>query len=134
MPLNALAIADSATTLSVTGGTSKTFTPDGQTVFNGIHVADNSVTDFRLKPHITFKNRNPQRKADGTYGKGKREFILTEPYLDASTGKVEFATYRYSCEFAAVIPAANLKNGRYKAAQLCFDTDAENFHAAGDIS
>lgn len=134
MPLNALTIADSATSLSVTGGTSKTFTPDGQTVFNGIHVADNSVTDFRLKPHITFKNRNPQRKADGTYGKGKREIILTEPYLDVSTNKVEFVTTRYTLEYAAVIPAANIKNGRYKLAQLLFDSDVENFHAAGDIS
>lgn len=134
MPLSALTLADNATSIAVTGGTTKTFTPDGQSVFNGIHVADNTVTDFRVKPHATFKNRNPQRKSDGTYGKGKRDIVYTEPYLDAASGKVVFATYRYSCEFDPIIPAANLKNGRYKLTQLCFDADAENFHAAGDIS
>lgn len=134
MGLASITIADSATSLSVTGGTVKTYTPDGQTVTNGIHVADNSVSDFRVKPHITWKNRNPQRLADGTYGKGKKDVIVTVPYLDASTGKVVFDTHRYSCEYDPVIPAANRKNARYLMAQCLFDADAENFHVSGDIS
>lgn len=134
MPLSAITLADSATSLSVTGGTVKTYTPDGQAVTNGIHVADNSVTDFRVKPHITWKNRNPQRLPDGSYTKGKRDVIITVPYLDASTGKVEFDTWRISNEHAAVIPAANRKNARFIAAQCLFDADAENFFVTGDIS
>lgn len=134
MPLASITLADSPTSLSVTGGTTKTFTPDGQTVTNGIHVADNSVSDFRVKPHITWKNRNPQRQADGTYGKGKREVIITYPYLDSSTGKIEFDTWRLSNDYSPVIPAANRKNARQVAAQCLFDADAENFHVAGDIS
>lgn len=134
MPITGITLSDSPTSLSVTGGTVKTFTPDGQTVTNGIHVADNTVSDFRVKPHITWKNRNPQRLSDGTYGKGKREIIVTYPYLDASTGRVEFDTWRISNEYAPVIPAANRKNARQVSAQCLFDADAENFHVSGDIS
>jgi len=134
MGLASITIADTATSMSVTGGTVKTYTPDGQTVTNGIHVADNSVSDFRVKPHITWKNRNPQRQTDGTYGKGKKDVIVTVPYLDATTGKVEFATARYSFEYSPIIPAATLKNTRYLMAQCLFDADSENFHVSGDIS
>lgn len=134
MPLNAITLADTATSMSVTGGTVKTYTPDGQTVTNGLHVADNTVTDFRVKPHITWKNRNPQRLNDGTYGKGKKDIIVTVPYLDASTGRVEFCTERYSSEYNPVIPAATRKNARYLLAQCLYDADAENFHTNGDIS
>lgn len=133
MGLASAGLSVGATSLSVTGGTVKTFTPDGQSVMNGIHVADNSETDFRVKKHITFKNRNPQRLSDGTYGKGKKDIILTVPYLDAD-GIVRFATFRYACEYDPVIPAATVKDGRYLMAQALFDTDIENFHAAGDIS
>jgi len=134
MPISGITLSDSPTGLSVTGGTVKTFTPDGQTVTNGIHVADASVTDFRIRPHITWKNRNPQRLADGTYGKGKKDVIVTYPYLDATTGKVEFATARYSFEYSPIIPAANQKNCRQQMAQCLFDADCENFHVSGDIS
>lgn len=134
MGLASITLSDSPTGLSVTGGTVKTFTPDGQTVTNGIHVADNSVSDFRVKPHITWKNRNPQRLSDGTYGKGKKDIIVTVPYLDSVTGRVEFCTERYSSEYVPVIPAATRKNARQILAQCLFDADAENFHVAGDIS
>lgn len=134
MALASIAIADTATSMSVTGGTSKTYTPDGQQVTNGIHVADSSVSDFRVRPHITWKNRNPQRLSDGTYGKGKKDVIVTYPYLDATTGRVEFATARYCFEYNPVIPAATQKNARYLLAQCLFDADAENFHVSGDIS
>lgn len=134
MPLNGLTIADGATSIAATGGTTKTFTPDGQSVFNGIHVADMSQADFRLRPHVSFKNRNPQRLASGAYGKGKRDTIYTEPWLNASTGEVLFVTIRTIVEFAPEIPAATVKNARFKAAQLQFVASTENFNAAGDIS
>lgn len=134
MALNTITLSDSATSLSVTGGTVKTYTPDGQTVTNGIHVADNSVSDFRVKPHITWKNRNPQRLSDGTYSKGKKEIIVTVPYLNTTTNLVQFATASYSFSYNPEIPAASLKNARYLLAQCLFDVDAENFHVSGDIS
>lgn len=124
MGLTALTLSDSATGLSVTGGTVKTYTPDGQAVSNGVHVADNTVTDFRVKPHITWKNRNPQRLPDGSYTRGKKTVIVTFPYLNATTGLVQFATAEYSFLYALEIPAATLKNCRYMLAQCLFDADA----------
>lgn len=131
--LNGLSIADSATSLSVTGGTAQTFTADGQAVANGLHVAAMAVTDFRVRPHISFKNRNPVRKSDGTFTNGVRTFVYTEPYL-TSDGRIVYDTIEVSRRTAPEIPAANQKNARYKAAQLMFDADLENYNANGDIS
>lgn len=134
MGLATIGLMDGATGFTVTGGSLKTYTPDGQTVSNGIHVADNTVTDFRVKPHITWKNRNPQRQSDGSYSKGVRTTIVTVPYLEVATGKVYFVTERRTMEYAPEIPAAVIKNARFLAAQCMFDTDAENFNTAGDVS
>lgn len=134
MPINGLSIADSATSLSVTGGTAQAFTPDGQSVTNGVHIACASVADFRVRPHITFKNKNPQRKADGTFTMGTQEVVITEPWLDTTTGIVHYVTHTIERRYSPVIPAATLKNARYKAAQLMFDADTESFNTAGDLS
>ena len=134
MPINGLSIADNATSLSVTGGTAQVFTPDGQSVTNGVHVHAAAIADFRVRPHVTFKNKNPQRKSDGTFSYGTREMIVTTPYLDTTTGVVYYDTYTVTLRTHPVIPAANTKNARYKTAQMLFDADLENFHTAGDLS
>lgn len=134
MSLINITLADSATSIAVTGGTTKTYSPDGQSVSNGVHVSDGSVSDFRLKPHITWKNRNPVRQNDGSYSKGRKDVILTIPVLDTVTNKVEFSTYRFVEEYSTLSTAAARKNGRYLMAQCLFDADAENFHVNGDIS
>ena len=133
MTIMAMSIADNATSLSVTGGTAMSYTPDGQSVTNGIHVAANAVTDFRVRPHITFKNKNPGRRADNTFSRGERTIVVTEPYLHTD-GVVYYVTYEIKCLYSPVIPAANLKNARYKSAQVLFDADLENFNTVGDIS
>lgn len=134
MPINGGSIADSATSLSVTGGTAQAFTPDGQEVTNGVHVAAAAVADFRVRPHMTFKNKNPQRKADNSFTLGTRTRIVTEPYLDSTTGVVHYVTWTLEERYSPVIPAATLKSARYKAAQTLFDSDYENFNTAGDLS
>lgn len=134
MPINGMSINDSATSLSVTGGTAQVFTPDGVSVTNGVHVAAAAVADFRVRPHITFVNKNPQRKADGTYTLGTRTMKSTEAYLDATSGIVHYVTTTIETRWSPVVPAANVKNARYKAAQLCFNAGLENFNAAGDLS
>lgn len=133
MALNGLSIADNATSLSVTGGTAQAFTPDGVLVNNGIHVAAAAVADFRVRPHISFKNKVPQRNSNGEFGYGTREFILTEPYLHTD-GKVYYVTRTTTERWHPVIPAATIKNARYKCAQVMFDADSENFNSAGDLS
>lgn len=133
MPVNGLSIQTGATSLSVTGGTAQAFTPDGQTVTNGVHVAASAVADFRVRPHISFQNRNPVRKGDGSYTQGTRTFKLTVPYMDAD-GVVHYDTYVVERRYSPVIPEANLKSARYMCAQLLFDSDVENFNNVGDLS
>lgn len=134
MPLNGLSITHEATSFTVAGGTPRVFTPDGQTVTNGLHVAAMSVTDFRIRPHISFKNRNPNRKSDGSFTQGTKTAVLTTPYLDPNTGVVHYDTITIERRFSPVIPVADLKAARYNAAQLLFVADCENFNEGGDLS
>lgn len=133
MTIAALSIADNATSIAVTGGSAQVYGPDGADVNNGIHVAATAVADFRVRPHATFVNRNPSRRSDGTYTYGTREARFTEPYLHTD-GKVYYVNYTITCRYAPEVPAANQKNARFKAAQLLFDSDVENFNTAGDLS
>lgn len=132
MAINGLSIMTGATSLSVTGGTAQAFTLDGQTVTNGAHVAATAVADFRVRPHISFQNRNPVRKGDGTYTQGTRVIKLTVPYLDAS-GVVHYDTYIVERRYSPVIPDANLKSARYMCAQLLFDADVEDYNNVGAL-
>ena len=125
-------IKTGATSFTVTGGADKAFSADGQTVQNGIHMADAATADFRVRPHVTFKNRNPQKQTDGTYSKGKREVILTIPILKTN-GTVAFNTWRYSQEYDPEVSAATEKDGRFMLAQFLFDTETESFNSAGAI-
>lgn len=125
-------IKTGATGFTVTAGTDKVYSPDGQTVANGIHMADAATADFRVRPHVTFKNRNPQRQTDGTYSKGKREVILTIPILKAN-GTIGFNTWRYSQEYDPEISAAVEKDGRFQMAQFLFDSEVETFNSSGAI-
>lgn len=134
MPINGLSIMDGATSIAVTGGTAQVFTPDGVLVNNGIHVAAAGVADFRVRPHISFVNKNPQRKSNGSYTQGTRTQKSTEAYLDAITGIVHFCTTIIETRWSPVIPAATVKNARYKAAQLFFNPGLESFNANGDLS
>lgn len=133
MPLNGLAISDDSTSLSVTGGTAKTFTITSVTVPNGINVADFSEADFRIRRHITFKNRNPVKQASGSFSKAKRSFVFTTPYLNAN-GEVEYITDRWESEQPVTATAAQLANHRRNVAQLLFDADVESFHTGGAIA
>lgn len=127
-----ITLMDGATGFTVTAGTGKAYTADGQTVTNGIHMSDVSVSDFRVRPHLTVKNRNPQRQSDGSYSKGKQDMIYTVPFLKAD-GTVAFTTVRYSFEYDPEASAASLKNARFMMAQCLFDSELEGFHATGAL-
>lgn len=133
MPINGLSISDGATSIAATGGSVRAYSPDGQEVSNGVHVAVTSVADFRLRPHISFKNKNPQRRSDGTFSVGVRTITSTEPVL-CTDGIVRYVTTTTEVRYAPEIAAATIKNARYNHAQLLFDGDTENFNSAGDLS
>lgn len=127
-----ITINTGVTSIAPTGGSAKAFAVDGQTVTNGAHYSDGATADFRVRPHLTVKNRNPQRQSDGTYSKGKKELILTVPFLKAN-GTIAFCTDRYSHEYDPEVTAASDKDIRFMMAQLLFDAEMESFHVSGGI-
>lgn len=133
MPLKGLAVADASTSLSVTGGTAKTFSETSVEVPGGVNVADFSENNFTLRRHITFRNRNPQKLSDGTFSKAKRSFSLTTP-VDAGSGRIVYLVTRYECEIPVEASASVEANHRKNVAQLLFDADVELFHTAGSIA
>lgn len=132
MSLNGLAIGDDAT-VTATGGTSKTYGLTSTVVPGGVNVADFSQADFRLRRHITFRNRNPQKLADGTFSKAKRSFVFTTP-IDAGSGKIEYLVDRWESEQPVAASAAQLLQHRKNVAQLLIDSDVESFHTTGSIA
>lgn len=133
MALTTFSVADAATSMSVAGGTAKTHSTDGQTVTNGIHCIDTTVSDFRVQPHVTFKHRKPQRRADGSYTKGVRSVIATFPYLKMD-GSVAFNVERYSAEYDPAVPVASQTNYRLRLAQMLTQPAFDGFHTTGSVA
>jgi hypothetical protein len=116
-------------TVSATGGTAKTYASDGQAVPNGVHVIDSSVTDFRVRPNATLKNRNPVYK-DGKFGKDKKTATLVRPELLAS-GEVTYNLIRIEREVHPETSAANALELNIQGSQLLFDSELAAFWATG---
>lgn len=127
-----LEIMKDATSISVTGGVAAAFTPDGQTVLNGIHIVDTSVVDVKERPHATFKNRGHALQPDGTFSKGKRDFNLTKPKTLAS-GKTSFQVFRGSFEIHPELSAAEVLQLRYEAAQMIIDGELDDYFVYGSV-
>jgi len=127
-----LTILDGAT-VSATGGTGKTYTTDGTIIVGGIHLADASVTDFRIRPNITARVRMPQLQADGSYTKMKISAVHTVPQILAS-GKTVFNLVRTELEVHPELSAAAATELRNKGAQLLFDSEMTNFWSAGSLT
>lgn len=132
MPINGATISDGAT-CSVSGGTAKTYTPNGARVSNGTQVADASVTDLRIQPTITVKNNPARILPDNTWSNAKREAVITRPKLIAS-GLTKFPNIRISATLHPEMTQAEINELRYQAAQLLFDTDFANFWLAGSTA
>lgn len=130
MSIQSFSIQDGATGFTVTAGTSKTFSIDGQPVQGGIHVSDASNTDFKSRLNATFKSKLPQRQQNGSYSKGRNTIICSVPYVKTD-GTVDLSIHRYEGDYTVDIPAATVKNGRFLLAQMMFDSEIETFHTSG---
>ena len=120
-------------TVSATGGTAVNYTPDGLAVKNGIHLIDASVSDFRIRPQVTAKTKNPTLLPDGSYGKDHREILLVEPFVD-SKGKTQFDFIRIERSMHPESSAAKGLDLLRKGAQLAIDADTASFWATGSLS
>jgi len=133
MPLQGMTLAKNATSAAATGGTSTTFSNDGVSIPNGIHVADLAEADFRIRTHITLKTRNPALQSDGSYSKGKRNITVTVPIL-LDDGSVSYQVARIELEMHPELTAAEVSNLQLLAAQTLCDSDTANFIAYGSLA
>lgn len=132
MSLQTMSIPAGAT-LSAAGGTAKSFTPDGLTVASGIHLADASVTDFRVRPNMTIKVKQPSLDAAGVYSKDKKSVTYVVPKILAS-GKTVFNLIRIEREIHPESTAAEQDHLLNVGAQLLFDTDVTAFWSSGSLA
>lgn len=133
MPISTAVVKSGATAMTPTGGSDVTFTPDGVTVVNGIHVADAAQTDFRIRRGITVRNKVPTLLPDGTYSKDKKSVTLVAPKILAS-GKTVFNLIRIEREVHPESTAAEALDLTMVGAQLLADTDFTAFWSSGSLS
>jgi hypothetical protein len=119
---------NSATGISVTGGSAHTFKKDALPVNNGVHIYDSSESDFKLRHHATLKARQPVLRSDGTYSKANRTFNYTIPFVNAA-GEIEFATFSGETNIPseALGGAVHLEL-RLQAVQMMMDADLDDYH------
>lgn len=115
-------------TIAISGGTAQTFSPDNLEVVGGVHVVDASVTDFRIRPQITFTAKSPTKKTDGSYTKEIRRAKLVFSYID-SAGIVQYDFVQVETSLSP--GSVNLPELRKKGAQLLVDSDTDNFFTVG---
>lgn len=114
-------------TVSTTGGTPKTFTEVGETIKNGVKVADFSVTDSRIRPTISGVNRPAVLNSLGKYiSKDKKTIRLVVPRLE-SDGSVSFPLREIRCEDSASMTDAEKAVLNSYAAQILSDPDFQQF-------
>lgn len=132
MPLNGMTFLQGGT-VSAAGGTSKTLTPDGQQVANGLHLIDASVADYKTRPNCTVKYKAPTLKADGSYTKGKMSFVGVRPFQSAD-GMTHFNLVRTEIEIHPEASATELAYLRAQGAQQLCDADTDAFWSTGSLA
>lgn len=132
--VNATVLLNGATA-TFSGGSLKTFTPDGTTIENGIRIADASVTDFRVRPSITLRNRNPQLTNGPIpkWTKDKKSLVYQIPFLTAS-GEIAFNTLRIEREIHPETTAAAAHDFNAVGAQILLDLDFTSYWASGSLA
>jgi len=118
------------TTVGFTGGTAHTMSPDGLQIVNGIHLIDASVADFRTRPSLTAKTKQPSLLPDGVYGKGKKSMTLTMPKI-LTSGKQEFPNFRLELADHPEMSQAEIDKLKIWACQCIMDADFTSFWYTG---
>lgn len=119
-------------TVSATGGTSQTFTPDGVFIPNGVHLADANQASYKIRENLVLKTRNPQLSGN-VYGKGKRWATLTVP-KELVNGTITFNLIRIEVEVHPEMSASDYADMLKKGAQLLIDADFTAFWSTGSLA
>lgn len=133
MAIQNAVVKSGSTAMTPTGGSDVTFTPDGLSVANGIHVADAAQTDYRIRRNMTLKNKVPTLLADGSYSKDKKSVTLVVPKILAS-GKTVFNLIRLEREVHPESTAAEALDLCMIGAQLLSDSDFTAFWSSGSLA
>lgn len=120
-------------TISASGGTSSTLAVTGQQVPNGVQIADMGVTDFRVRPTVTFRSRVPAMQPDGSWSKYKNQISAVFPKLLAS-GEMAFPVVRVEFECHPEQTDAEVQKMRDWFSQFGFDADFANFLKYGSLA
>lgn len=114
-------------TVSTAGGTAKTFTEVGETIKNGVKVADFTVTDSRIRPTIACVNRPATLNSLGKYvSKDKKTIRLVIPRIEAD-GSVTFPLREIRCEDSPSMTDAEKAVLNGYVAQIMVDPDFQQF-------
>lgn len=114
-------------TVSIAGGTSKTFTEAGETIQNGVKVIDLSITDSRLRTSITCVNRPARLNSIGVYtSKDKKTVKIVRPKLKAN-GTISFPLREIRIEDDPEMTDVEKAEMNTLAAQIFFDSDLQQF-------
>lgn len=124
---------NSGATLSATGGTAVVFSDDGTTIPNGVRLVVPADTNYVTRRNAVAKYRAPTVDSQGQYSKDKKSLSIAFPMVLAN-GKVVTNVLRIEREVHPEYSAANATEMNKLAAQLLFDTDLDNFWAAGSLS
>jgi hypothetical protein len=110
-----------------------TFTPDGVSVANGIHLSNAAQADFRIRENMTIKYKPPALAGDGSYTKGKWSITYVEPKI-LTSGATVFNLVRIEREVHPESSAAEALNLLMVGGQLMADADFAAFWAAGSLA
>jgi len=133
MGIQSLAVSTGAT-LSASGGTTLTFSPDGTTIQNGVRLIVPADTTYTTRRNAVFKYSAPViNPVDGSYKKDKKSVSYTQPLVLAN-GKVVFNTIRIEREVHPELSAAAALDLAIVGAQLLFDSDVTNFWSVGSTA
>lgn len=117
-------------TVSITGGTSVQFSPEGTDVKNGLSVVDSTESDIRTQDKVIFKGTRGTLQPDGTWSKDRRSAKFVSPDL-LPDGTQDFPFFEISYVGSPLTTATKIAEMKLKAIQLIHDSDCSAFWATG---
>jgi len=132
MSLQNAIVKAGATGLTVVGGADASFSPDGLTVSNGLHLSVAADADFRIRRNMTAKVKLPTLAADGTYSKDKKSITIVAPKILAN-GKTVFNLIRIEREIHPESTAAEAFELNMLGGQVLSDADFLTFWSGGSL-